>query len=318
MTDAIVPVSVVVPTYGHAGFVLAAVESVLSQQPRPQEVIVIDDGSPDDTSERLAPLIREHRIRYVRQANAGMASARNAGARIATSEYLYFLDDDDVMFPGALSWLVDELERYPAAALVYGESVLFSDQVPPVPPTWSETWEVDPLPFILFNQLGCPGQALIRRSAFNAVGGFDPKIWGTDDWDLWLRLLVRYPARASRRPVLAYRIHGTNASRNVARMFESSLRVAKQHLPEFPAKVVLRRYTYGRLRSYHVPRLEAMLAGAVTRREWRLAAAALRAWIRAWAHELFAYLRFKVHLIRQGRWTLPADDPLRPLLRLYG
>ena len=309
------PVSVVVPAYGHADYIVASIESALSQQPPPREIIVVDDGSPDDTRERLASLIQDDRIRYIRQANAGMAAARNAGAALATSEYLYFLDDDDFMYPGAMAWLVEELEQHPDAAMVFGSLVRFTESIPPKPPTWSESASVDPTRFMLYNHLGSPGQVLIRRSAFNTVGGFDPTIWGTDDWDLWLRLLERYPARTARRPVLAYRVHAMNASRNWARMYESSLRVAKQHLPNFPRRAVVQRFTYGSLRFIHVDKLERMAVTAVREREWQMAASAVITWVRAWLYDLWAAIMLKLHLLRHGRWQLSQDDPLHPLVR---
>jgi len=316
-TTMTLPVSVVMPAYGHADYILASLESVLQQATPPREVIVIDDSSPDDTAERLAPLVRENRIRYVRQPNAGMAAARNTGAAMATSEYLYFLDDDDLLFPDALSWMVEELDQHPEAAMAYGDMIVFSGE-PPLPPpdTESETQLADRTAFMLFNQLGSPGQVLIRRSAFLEIGGFDPGIWGTDDWDLWLRLLERYPARWARRPVVAYRSHGENASRNVARMYESGLRVARRHMRNLSeeCRPVMRRYTYRRLRRYHVPRLEQMLRAKVKQGEWRLAAAAARAWITAWTTEASAYAALKAHLIRRGRWTLPADEPLSQII----
>ena len=311
------PVSVIVPAYGHADYIVASVESVLTQPTPPREVIVVDDSSPDDTAERLAPLVRANRIRYHRQPNAGMAAARNVGAGLATSEYLYFLDDDDFMLPNALPWLVDELERHPRAAMAFGDMVVFSDDQPlVVPAEWGDAQDVDPVPFMIFNQLGSPGQVLIRRSAFHTVGGFDGSIWGTDDWDLWLRLLARFPARSARRPVVAYRVHANNASRNVARMYESSLRVARRRLRDFPAgrRTLLRRYSFMRLREYHAPRLRAMLVRTARRGEWELAAAAARAWVTAWAAEAAAYVALKGHLLRRGRWSLPADEPLAPTI----
>ncbi|MES2523948.1 MAG: glycosyltransferase family A protein [Gemmatimonadota bacterium] len=307
-----VSVSVIVPAYGHADYILTALESALSQSPPPREVIVIDDSSPDDTAARLQSLRDDGRIRYVHQPNAGMAAARNAGARLATSDYLYFLDDDDLIYPGALAWLVEELDQNPDAAIAFGDKIVFSGEPPMAPSDWSDTRAVDPTRFSMFNQLGSPGQALIRRSAFNAAGGFDAGIWGTDDWDLWLRLLERYPARSAKRPVLAYRLHANNASRNVARMYESSLRVARRHFDGMnpDRRTILRRVTYGLLRQHHVPLLQQMFAGAVREREWAQASAALRAWTVAWATEIGASVRLKAHLLRRRRWTLPPDDPL--------
>ncbi len=298
--------------YGHAEFILASLESVLSQAVPPREVIVVNDGSPDDTEARLVPLIRADRIRYVSQPNAGMAAARNAGASLATSEYLYFLDDDDLLFPDALSTLVDELERYLPAGMACGDSVLFSGE-PPRPPIVREgAHPVDRDRFLRFNPLGSPGQVLIRRSAFVAVGGFDARIWGTDDWDLWLRLLEQYPARRVHRSIVAYRLHDDNASRDIARMYRSSLRVARQHVRRMPAprRTVVRSFTYKALRHYHVPRLNRVMWRAIRGGEWHSASAALRACIVAWVVDVAASLWLKAHLVTRGRWRLPPDEPM--------
>ncbi len=226
-------------------------------------------GPPDDTEEQLAPLVAAGRIRYLRQPNAGMAAARNAGAAIATSPYVYFLDDDDLLFPGALAVLLEDLETHPDAGMVCGELITFSGEPPPAPELFFETWTIDRDAFLRFNQIGSPGQVIIRRSTFEELGGFDRTIWGTDDWDLWLRLLDRAPGRWVRTPVLAYRLHSSNFSRNVARMYQSSLRVARRHISRLPphARTLARYSTYRALRAYHVPRLKEMfVATAQSRR----------------------------------------------------
>ena len=122
-----VAVSVVVPTYNHAAHVVSAVESALGQTRPPREVIVVDDGSPDDTGERLAPLAAAGRIRYVRQANAGVAAARNHGASLASGELLCFVDDDDLLLPHALATLAEPAVARPELALVYGQRLVFRD-----------------------------------------------------------------------------------------------------------------------------------------------------------------------------------------------
>lgn len=316
----VLPVSVIIAAYGHADYIVDSIASVLGQVPPPHEVIVVDDGSPDDTGARVASLAAAGRIRYVRQVNAGMAAARNAGASLATGEYLYFLDDDDRMLPDAMAVLVEELEGHPKAGMAYGHMLIF-DETPPsdtssTKPRNQDADDVDRVPFILFNQIGCPGQVLIRRSAFQAVGGFDPSIWGTDDWDLWLRLLERYPARIIPNAVHAYRLHANNSSRNVAAMYESSLRVARAHLVRFPAAMqpVLRRGSYSRLRDYHAPRLVTMARERVRRGDWTLAFRAARAWLRSWGMDLSGRFALKAHLVRRGRWRLPRDEALLQLM----
>lgn len=311
------PVTVVTPAYNHADHILTSLHSVLGLETPPREVIVVDDGSPDDTAERVAPLARAGRVRYVRQANAGMAAARNAGAQLATSEYLYFLDDDDLTLPGGLARLVEELERYPDAAFAYGQDVHFRGDPPdpPPPPAARTSRAVDLSQFLVFTDMGSPGQALIRRRAFLEVGGFDASIWGTDDWDLWLRLLARYPARKVHQPVLAYRMHAENASRNMARMYRSSRRVARHHLAAAPAerRPILQWASAGRLRRAHDRAIAAQVRREVRAGEWRRAAVAAGAWALAWADDLRGRVGVKAHLLRRGRWRMPADEPVLQL-----
>ena len=310
--DAHAPVTVVIPAYNNAEYIVQADTSALDQVPPPREVIVVDDGSPDDTAARVAPLAREGRIRYVRQPNAGMAAARRAGAALATSAYLYFLDDDDLLLPGTLARLVAELERHPAAAFAYGDMVIFRDE-PAVPPPWEgPSYAVNRTEFLLFNQIGSPGQVLIRRSAYEAVSGFDATIWGTDDWDLWLRLLARFPARMVPRPVMLYRTHADNASRNIAQMYRSSLRVARRHLRGMPAerRPALRRFSYARLRDYHVPRLAERARADARAGVWARAASAASAWLLAWVTDLGARVALKASLLARGRWYPTSEEEL--------
>lgn len=114
-------VSVIIPTYRHAAYVGETIASVLAQTFRDFELIIVNDGSPDNTADVLRPLIRSNAcIRYVEQSNGGQASARNHGLRLAQGEFLAYLDDDDLWPPDKLAWQVPLLECHPEAAFVYG------------------------------------------------------------------------------------------------------------------------------------------------------------------------------------------------------
>jgi glycosyltransferase involved in cell wall biosynthesis len=328
MAESNATVSVVVPTYNRAAYLAGCLESVFAQGKVVREVIVVDDGSPDDTAERVAPLARAGRIRYVRQPNAGLAAARNTGASCASGTYLYFLDDDDLAYPGAVRALVDELERHPAAAMAYGDVRPFRGEpaapVPsggaaapipagePAPPATSPSdyGAVDYRRFLSFNRIWSAGQVLIRRDAFDAVGGFVAALKKVEDWDLWLRLLARYPGRAIPTPVLAYRLHGANMSSNVDGMYRYSLRVARRHIPGLPAerRSLQRAFTYIQLRSHHAPLLVQQVRREVRAGAWRRAAAAAGTLALAIGLDLGARVGLKAHLVRRGRWRPPADE----------
>src|SRR3954470_24757434 len=97
-------VSVVIPTYRHRDYVLRTLDSVFAQTYRDFEVIVVNDGSPDDTNRRIRPLVSAGRIRYIEQANAGQAAARNTGIAHARGRYIALLDDDDLWPADKLAW----------------------------------------------------------------------------------------------------------------------------------------------------------------------------------------------------------------------
>ena len=110
-------VSVVIPCYGQAHFLREAIESVIAQA-HPTEIVVVDDGSPDNTAEVAA---RYPQVRYVRQENKGLAEARNSGFRVATGDYLMFLDADDRLTPNAVEAHLKCFAEHPEAQLVVGD-----------------------------------------------------------------------------------------------------------------------------------------------------------------------------------------------------
>src|SRR5690606_15916458 len=114
-------VSVVVPTYRHAGLVLETLDSVFAQSHEDVELIVVNDGSPDDTHEVLQPLVQAGRIRYVQQENSGQGAARNRGLAMATGEFVAFLDDDDLWYPHTLTTLVAALNERADAVMAFGD-----------------------------------------------------------------------------------------------------------------------------------------------------------------------------------------------------
>lgn len=223
-------VSVVVATYNHRDYVLQALESVFTQTFTACEVIVVNDGSPDDTEALLRPLRETGRIVYLEQENQGQAAARNRGWQAARGEYVAFLDDDDLWPPGKLEWQARVLQEQPQTVLVYGPPArLHPDgSISPPRPESHPTGQVYETLLREYCLLS-PGQALIRTSALRKTGGFDPDLWGVDDWDLYLRLAREGEFQYVDRVALYYRLHQGNASRRALRHAENAWKAIRKH-----------------------------------------------------------------------------------------
>ena len=228
MTNPIV--SVIIPTYKHQDFVLATLDSVFAQTFTDYEVIVINDGSPDDTAEVLKPLAEAGRIRYIAQENQGQGAARNRGLAEAQGKFIAFLDDDDLWPTDKLDWQVAALLRRPDAGMVAGtadminvETGIRAKQTPFLPEVKFEALFVD-------NPFVSPGQTLVRSSLLKQLNGLNPQIWGSDDWDLYFRIAKNSSIVMEDQVALLYQVHPNNASGQMKRMLDNSRRVIKTHL----------------------------------------------------------------------------------------
>lgn len=182
-------VSVIVPCYDSAAYIGQTLESIFAQSYRPIEVIVIDDGSEDDT----ASIVRQYSssLRYYRQSNQGVSMARNAGIRLAQGEYIAFIDSDDLWQMTKLEVQVDVLDKHPEVVLVYCQCSNFTDDI------YGEQRSYLSLPsglitekLILDNFVPC-STVVVRRSSIEDVGEFDTSLRTCEDWDMWLRLSER-------------------------------------------------------------------------------------------------------------------------------
>jgi glycosyltransferase involved in cell wall biosynthesis len=224
-------VSVVIPCYRQAHFLPEAIESVLAQTYGHVEIIVVDDGSPDDTS---AVAARYSKVRCVRQGNQGLPAARNAGVRESVGPYLVFLDADDRLRPDALAIGVRHLAAHAECALVAGDQVLIDEQGS-ITPSWHPPRPTRDhyLELLANNFIWCPADVMYRRSTFEVVGVFDTALTSAEDYALYLRVARQLPIWAHDEIVAEYRWYGSGMSRNPQRMLKSTidvLRAERRHL----------------------------------------------------------------------------------------
>lgn len=205
-------VSVVIPAYNSALYITRTVESALTQTYTPLEVVIVDDGSSDNTVEVIANAFgHDHRVRCIRQANAGPSAARNRAIYEARGEFVHFLDADDFLLPTKIEKSYALFCQQPEIAVVYGHGIpvmadgvtIIPQEQPPLPSGWVFCdWLIGRMSGGTY---GVTPTFMVRRDALLTVGGFNETQRAAEDWDLWLRLASRYPFAALDEPLVYYR-----------------------------------------------------------------------------------------------------------------
>lgn len=241
-------VSVIIPNYNYARFLPQAIDSALAQTYSPVEVIVVDDGSQDDSLTVLKAY--GARLRWVSQRNQGVAAARNHGVRLSQGSYLAFLDADDYWLPAKLERQLARLRQNPALGLVYCGTAEFNE-------TGSLSLRQDGIEGAVLADLlllrrpaffGGGSGFVVPRALFDEVGGFDERLSTSADWDLACRVALRRPFGFVPEILLKYRLHRSNMHANVRVMERDMLRVYAKIFDSAPAEVqALRRASYGQL-----------------------------------------------------------------------
>ncbi len=203
-------VSVIIPAFNCAAYIRAAVDSALTQNRVPDEIIVVDDGSTDGTDRVLARY--DAPVRVIRQINAGVSAARNTGLRAASGDLIAFLDGDDMFTPDSIARRVEIFQKSPEVGVVYGDMYVMnaagepqgrhSDYMPGSRPSGYILAELAVRSFILI-------PAMIRSSELKARS-FDESLHHAEDYDLWRTLAARCQFHYLDEPVAHYRIHDAN------------------------------------------------------------------------------------------------------------
>jgi glycosyltransferase involved in cell wall biosynthesis len=227
-------VSVIMAAYNMDRFLPFAVDSVLSQDWPALELIVIDDGSTDNTGEVLQAYRADHRVRVIRQRNAGQTVAKNVGLRAAGGEYVGFCDADNAWLPGKLSRQVPLLKARRAAGVVYGDIVLMDGQGRPLPAAPVKRYEGWITRQLLFENFVTFNTALMPRQVVEEFGGFDESLSMAIDYDLWLRVSTKYEFAYIPEPLVRYRIWGGQMSHRTEERFANFVRLFERFLAAHP------------------------------------------------------------------------------------
>lgn len=225
-------VSVVIPCYRQARLLGEAIESALAQRHPRVEVIVVDDGSPDDAA---AVTARYPGVRYHRQANQGLSGARNTGLRLCRGSYVAFLDADDRLLPEAIEAGLACFAACPACAFVYGGFRFMAEDGTPLAPRVRKPVGDDLYEALLRqNHVEMTATVLFRRDILDRAGGFLTSLRSSEDYELLLRLARTHPARSHDTLVAEYRRYagfGRSLSNDPGRMLQCTMQVLRAQRP---------------------------------------------------------------------------------------
>jgi glycosyltransferase involved in cell wall biosynthesis len=251
-------VSVVIPCYNQSRFLGEAIASAAAQRGLVSEIVVVDDGSTDETPDVAT---RDGSVTYIHQERRGLSEARNSGWRTSSGDYVVFLDADDRLLPGAVKAGLEAFGRWPHAAFAFGHYELINE-LGAVLPTWREMRIADDRSFttgdfelvlpdgfragsspqprrvsdhytamLRRNYISMHAAVVYRREVLEETGGFDSRLSALEDYELYLRVTRTHPIASHDEVVAQYRRHSAAMSRDMLNMLRMALFVLREQRP---------------------------------------------------------------------------------------
>jgi glycosyltransferase involved in cell wall biosynthesis len=240
-------ISVILPTYNSALFLSPAVDSVLNQTFQDFELIVVDDGSTDETENILKAY--KNSVRYIKKDHAGASAARNKGIAEARGEFIAFQDADDLWLPDKLQLQLDYFKAHPQVGVVFTGSHRFDAQgvvdsnirkgvTIPTGMIFNE---------ILTSHFIAMPSVMVRKSCLDEVGLFEEALIGNEDFNLYLRLARKFPFGFVNKVLVHIRLHANNLSDNLEQMCEDEIKNLEKIARMFPDAAIPKRQLTGRI-----------------------------------------------------------------------
>ena len=221
-------ISVIITNYNHAHYLPESIGSVLNQHYQNLELIVVDDGSTDNSKEVI---VQYPSVKYVYQSNKGLSAARNTGIDHSSGEYLIFLDADDWLLPNALAINASYLQKHEKAAFVSGEHIKVNEYYQTIQEGKRKLVEENHYQHLLHhNYIEMHAAVMYRRWVFDLFR-FDTTLRACEDYDIYMNIMRSYPVVHHQEPIAAYRKHSQNMSGNIPLMIETGLRVMRRQEP---------------------------------------------------------------------------------------
>lgn len=225
--------SVIITTYNHAHYLPQSISSVLQQDYQNIEVIVVDDGSTDNTK---AVVSQYPEVKYVYQTNQGLSAARNTGIDHSKGDYLVFLDADDWFLEGAFTQSVAVLEAHPQAAFIYGGHIKVNEKNEVFSAREKQDITEEHYRYLLhYNFIAMHATVFYRRWVFSNLQ-YDTSLKACEDYDMYLKITRHHPVVYHNYLVAAYRKHSESMSGNIPLMIKTGQEVMRRQLPLLRSK----------------------------------------------------------------------------------
>lgn len=222
-------VSVVVPCYNHEKYVKETIESIINQTYKNIELIVIDDGSKDNSVSVIKELADKYGFTFIHRPNKGLSATLNEGIRLAKGKYFTACASDDIFMLNKIEKQVEFMESNPEYGMCYGKIVYFEDSIENTyeyPNSNKQGWVFDDL-----LNYGCfipTPSTFMKKEVFETVGEYDENLW-IEDWDMWLRISQKYQVGYIDEYLAYYRKHDTNISSQSLKMYKAEKQILEKY-----------------------------------------------------------------------------------------
>lgn len=230
-------VSAVIATYNMAAYLPFAIRSALEQTYDNFEVLIVDDGSTDNTREIVTPFLEDPRVRYHVQENKGQAAAKNLGAREASGDFVAFLDADDLWTPDKLEVQMPLFARSSVLGVVYARLYYIDESGKQLGVSNNKLFRGHVSgPLLIANFIGF-GTSIVKKECFDRLGLFREELPMGIDYDLWLRFSTQYEFDYVDRPLLRYRVWAGQMSNNCKGRYVNGMEIMQKFLRDYPGLV---------------------------------------------------------------------------------
>lgn len=223
-------ISVIIPCFNTGHFLIEALLSVINQTFTNWEVIIVDDGSTDDTRE-VSAKFEDKRIQYIYQNNQGLSAARNTGIRASASENIALLDADDIWHVNYLKKMIDALKDHSDAIAFYCGFIYIDPDGKQIGMPQLRVVPTNQFPKVILKQNWLvPSSVVFRKQVIDEVGFFDESLHAVEDWDMWIKMSTRGLFIGIPQHLVKYRLHNTNMSKDPFLMVSSHLQLIENRV----------------------------------------------------------------------------------------